>query len=124
MSFISSFSDIATSESSLEITFDDLKSIEFSDLYSGLSLKGLVSTRPKQNLTHQHSHYFELKPGSNCSISGITFEGGTRRSTPKCGTNQEVSDTSVILWFENHQVDLSQVRNSRDIQYKVKCIFY
>ena len=33
-------SDIATSESSLEITFDDLKSIEFSDLYSGLSLKG------------------------------------------------------------------------------------
>merc|ERR1711953_1191373 len=77
-------SDIATTKSSLKINFDDLKSIEFSDLNSG----------------------------SNCSISGITFEDSSSRSTPKCGTDQEVNDTSVTLSFENDQVDLSQVRYS------------
>jgi len=77
-------SDIATTRSSLKINFDDLKSIEFSDLNSG----------------------------PNCAISGITFEDSSSRSTPKCGTDQEVSDTSVTLSFENEQVDLSQVRYS------------
>ena len=79
---------------------------------------------PKQNLTHQESHSFELKPGSNCSIAGIIFEGSSRRSTPKCGANQEVSDTSVILWFENDQVDLSQVRNSIFHSCKAKSLTY
>merc|ERR1719447_680052 len=77
-------SDIATSKSSLKINFDDLKSIEFSDLNSG----------------------------PNCSISGITFEDSSSIDTPKCGTDQEVTDTSVTLSFENDQVDLSQVRYS------------
>merc|ERR1711953_157012 len=78
------YKKIATTKSSLKINFDDLKSIEFSDLNSG----------------------------SNCSISGITFEDSSSRSTPKCGTDQEVNDTSVTLSFENDQVDLSQVRYS------------
>merc|ERR1712193_359220 len=77
-------SDIATTKSSLKINFDDLKSIEFSDINSG----------------------------SNCSISGITFEDSSSRSTPKCGTDQDVYDTSVTLSFENDQVDLSQIRYS------------
>merc|ERR1711953_1649412 len=77
-------SDIATTKSSLKINFDDLKSIEFSDLNSG----------------------------SNCSISGITFEDSSSRSTPKCGPAQEVNDYSATLSFENDQVDLSQVRYS------------
>ena len=64
------------------------------------------------------THVVNLKKGPNCAISGITFEDSSSRSTPKCGTDEQVSDTSVTLTFENDQVDLSQV----SFQIYIQCV--